>query len=296
MTTQTAPRGIHSIGDRAMLVGLHISQFNPVKTDRKITEEVAQQHGAEISMGRYAKSVIAANAVETLRKLSGEIRKEHARRTLPWAEDGARILTSAGYTAYADWMRDANERWDAEVVKFLANWDTFVADARQKLNGLFDPADYPTVDQLRAKFKFRWIVRPVPEAQDFRVNLGNLEVSAIRQEMEAASAATVQNAMRDVWDRMRDVVRSMADRLKAFDQNAPKEHPFRDTLVTNIADLLEVLPALNLTGDQNVTRFYEEMQALVKFPAQELRDSAWKRDDVAARADAILSQMQQFIA
>lgn len=296
--TQTieTPRGIRSISDRAMLVGLHIAQFNPVKTDKKITEEVAQQHGSEVTMGRYAKSVIAKGAVDALRKLAGEIRKEHARRTLPWAEDGARILTSSGYTAYADFMHQSQGRWDAEVGKFLAQWDTFVDDARVKLNGLFNPDDYPNASAIRAKFSFRWTVRPVPAAEDFRVNLGNLEVSAIRAEIDATTQATIQNAMRDVWERMRDVVRNMADRLKAYDPEAPNAHPFRDSLVSNIAELLEVLPALNLTQDPALDRFMIEMGELTKHSAQELRDRAWARDDISGRAQAILDQMSQFVA
>lgn len=289
-------QGIHNIADRAMLVGLNISQFNPTKTDKKITAEVAQQHGSDESMGRYAKNVIAKQAVDALRKLAGEIRKEHHRRTLPWAEDGARILTSAGYTEYSDWMRGAHAQWDAEVAKFLDQWDTFVADARTRLNGAFDEADYPSLPAVKAKFNFRWKVRQVPQAVDFRVELGASEVSAIRQEIEAENRATIENAMRDVWERMHDVVGSMAKRLKEYDPEKPAAHPFRDTLVSNIAELVDILPALNLTQDPHVVAFTTEMLALTKCTAQELRDSQWKREDVGARANAILAQMSQFVA
>ena len=287
---------INTIGDRAMLVGLSISQFNPTKTDKKITAEVAQAHGSDESMGRYAKNVIAKEAVDALRKLAGEIRKEHGRRTLPWAEDGARILTNTGFDEYSNWMRGANAKWDAEVEKFLGSWDSFVADARLKLNGAFDAADYPSLEAVRAKFSFRWKVRPMPEAKDFRVNLGDEHVAAIRFAMEAESRAVVEQAMRSVWEQMRDVVKSMAERLKAYDPEKPAAHPFRDTLVTNIAELVDVLPALNLTNDPNVAKFTAEMQELTKHKAQDLRDHAWKRDDAATRAEAILNQMSQFIA
>ncbi len=287
---------INSIADRAMLVGLRISQFNPTKTDKKISAEVAQTHNSDASMGRYAKSVIAKEAVEKLRKLAGEIRGEHARRTLPWAEDGSRILTSVGYSDYADWMRGANDKWDAEVLRFIGSWDDFVADARVKLNGMFNAADYPSKEELPSKFSFRWTVRPIPVAEDFRVNLAGTEIRAIRDSIEAEGKATIANAMQDVFERMKSVVYSMAERLKAFDPNEPGAHPFRDSLVTNIQDLLQVLPALNLTGDARIAKFTAEMNDLVQFDAKELRDNAWKRNDVAARADAILDQMNQFVA
>lgn len=258
-----------SISDRAILVSLNISQFNPERRSPPI-----------------------AAALKTLRTLAGDIRKEHHRRTLPWAE-GARILTSIGYDAYAEWMRGANTKWDAEVEKFLIQWDGFVAEERQKLGVIFHPNDYAAG---REEFKFRWKIRPVPEAQDFRVELGELEIGAIKAEMQNEQREVVQAAMMDVWTRMRDVVGSMADRLKQYDPENPAAHPFRDTLVTNIAELVAVLPALNLTDNEDVKRFTEEMQALTRHTAQELRDHAWKRDDVAQRAQTILDQMSQFVA
>ena len=287
---------ITNIADRAMLVGLRISSFNPTKTDKKISAEVASAHNADASMGRYAKSVIAKEAVEALRKLAGEIRSEHARRTLPWSEDGSRILTSVGYDEYAKFMRAANDRWDAEVQRFIASWDDYVADARVKLNGMFNASDYPTRSELPDKFSFRWTVRPIPTADDFRVSLGADEIACVKFQIAADEKAACDNAMRDVYDRIKATVGTMAERLKAYDPNTPSAHPFRDSLVTNISDLLDVLPALNLVNDPAIVTFTNEMRELVKSDAQTLRDNAWIRNDVATRADAILQQMNQFVA
>jgi len=294
--TATTQNSIQNISDRAMLVGLTIRQFNPVKTDKVITAEVAQQHGSEVTMGRYAKSVIAKSACDTLRKLAASIRQEHYRRTLPWSEDGARILTSTGYQQYSDWMRDAHAQWDSAVSDFLADWDSFVRDARIKLNGLFRDSDYPSASALANKFEFRWTVRPVPVADDFRVTMSATEVSAIRNDISAGLQSAVQDAMKDVWGRMRDVVAAMAARLRAYDPNNPSAAPFRDTLVSNISDLLDVLPSLNLTSNPAMDRFMADMRELVRVDAQTLRDNAWTREDTAVRAEAIINQMSQFIS
>jgi hypothetical protein len=294
--TATQPT-ITNIADRAMLVNVSIRQFNPVKTDKKVTQEVATQHGSEVSMGRYAKSVVAKESLDTLRKLAGEIRQEHYRRTLPWAEDGARILTSAGYFAYAEYMRDAQAKWDPAVSEFLNSWDRYVSEARAKLGTLYDPSDYPSVRELRGKFEFRYAVRPVPTASDFRVSLGSEEVSAIRAEIQSTLDASVHNAMRDVWGRMRDVVGKMAERLRAYDPNNASAAPFRDSLVSNITELLEVVPSLNLTGDAAVTDFAARIrQDLTGFDAQALRDNMFTREDVAQRAESIYNQMAAFIS
>lgn len=289
-------QGIQNISDRAMLVGLTIRQFNPVKTDKTITQEVADKHGSEVSMGRYAKSVIAKSACDTLRRLASSIRLEHYRRTLPWSEDGARILTSAGYNEYSEWMRKSHDEWDAAVITFLADWDGFVSDARIKLNGLFRADDYPTRTQLEGKFAFRWTVKPVPVGNDFRVVLGATEVAAIRNDIEAGLQLTIQEAMKDVWGRMRDVVQNMATRLRAYDPHNPGANPFRDSLVGNIIEMIEILPSLNLTQDREMERLMSEMKRLTEVDGKTLRDNMIVREDVAQRAEAILSQMSQFVA
>ena len=289
-------KGIEDIASRAMLVSLNISQFSAMKTDKKITAEVAVAHGADVNMGRYAKSVIEKKSLDKLRRLAGEIRSEHYRRTLPWSEDGARILTSSGYQEYTAFMRKSSDAWDSEVSEFLDGWQSFVSDARVKLNGMFNPADYPPIEKVAAKFRFRTSVKPVPVADDFRVALGANEVSSIRAELESSMADTVELAMQAVWTQMRDVVAKMAERLKAYNPAKPGDAPFRETLVTNITELLEVLPSLNLTNDANVARFTDSIRDLVQFDAQALRDNQWKRDDTAKRADAILADMSAFIS
>lgn len=289
--------GIASLADRAMLVGLTIRQFNPTVTDKQITEETNAQHGVTGDMGQYKKSLIVKDRIKPITKFAGEVRAEHYRRTLPWAEDGARILTSEGYFEYAAWMRDQQAKWNGELVPaFVAAWDSVVSEARGKLGNAFRQSDYLTARELERKFDFRWSVRPVPIADDFRVALSVGEVAAIRSDITAGLEATVQQAMQDVFARMRDVVGKMAERLKAFDPNKPAAAPFRDTLVSNIVDLLDVLPSLNLTNDPAVTAFTRQMEELTRFDAQTLRDNMYTREDIAKRADSIYSAMSAFVA
>jgi hypothetical protein len=193
-------------------------------------------------------------------------------------------------------MRQREADWTPLVESFIAAWPGYVDDSRQRLNGLFNSADYPSTAELRRRFSFRWTVRPVPTAGDFRVELGAAEVDAIRQQITDGLNATVQAAMVDVWNRIKTVVSAMAERLRAYDPAKPGAAPFRDSIVGNIRELLEVLPSLNLTNDPNVSRFADEMRALCAVDAQALRDNMFTREDVAARAEAMLDQMRQFVA
>lgn len=287
---------IQSIADRAMLVRMTIRRFSAAKTDKKVTKEVADNHNADQTMGNYRKNLISKDPLKDIALIESNTRLEYYRVTLPWDQDGSRILTSDAYFKFAEYMRAQQAKWDEAVEVFISNWDSHVADAKVKLNGLFNPADYPDKTRLRRKFAIEWDVRPVPTAADFRVNLGAEEIATVKKQIEASVQATVDNAMQDVWKRLQSVVAKMSERLKAYDPQNPGVHSFRDSLVTNISDMLELVPSLNLTGDSNVARFCDDIRAGLIVSPQTLRDSDATRNDVARRADEILAKMEAFIA
>jgi len=288
-----------TLADRAVLVNLSISGWSAAKSDKKVNHEVATKHGNAENMGNYRKCLLAKEAIKTVKDITARAREEHYRVTLPWRDSGDRILSSAGYFQYSETMRRIQQEWETAVDTFCANYPQFVQDARVKLNGLFNEADYPKLAEIRGKFSFKFEVLPVPAADDFRVNLGDAEITRIKTQIADAAEQQMQRAMRDVWQRMHDVIAAMSDRLKVFKRNpdGSTEHPFRDTLVSNITDLLDIIPVLNLTSDPAITQFADEMRAgLTKYSAQQLRDAEYARTDTAARADEILNKMAAFIA
>lgn len=288
-----------NLTDRALMVNLSISQWSAAKSDKKINREVADSHGSDESMGNYRKALIARESIQTVTKLTGSIRSEHYRLTLPWRDSGDRVLSSVGYFAYVEKMRAFERDWNRAVSEFCANYAGYVADARTKLNGLFDAADYPSEAEIRGKFSFKLEINPLPAVDDFRVQLGSEEIARIQQEFQSNAKTQIDRAMGDVWNRLQDVVSKMAERLKAYKvrPDGKVENPFRDTLVTNITDLLDIVPSLNLTGDANIETFAREIrESLTVYSPEQLREAEYRREDVANRADEILNKMSAFIA
>lgn len=287
-----------NIAERAMMVNLSISQWTAVKNDRKVTREVADAHGSQEDMGKFAKSLVAKETLEDIRRIASTARLTHYKRTLPWKDGGDRVLSSAGYFAYGEEMREYQRAFGQAVDKFCAGYDAAREDARIKLNGLFDESDYPDTSNIRSKFALVFDIGPMPEAADFRVDLGTEETARIKAQIENDSRAMLDKAMRSVWERLADVVTRMSDRLKAYAilPSGKVDNAFRDSLVTNIVDVLDLLPTLNLTDDTNMTQFAHDIRAsLTAYTPAQLRESESLRADVALRADEILSKMSQFL-
>jgi hypothetical protein len=272
--------------NKAMLVRLSISQWTAKKYDKKVSKEVADKYGTDQERGRYNKVLVAKAELEKINKAASAARTFHYEQTLPWQDDGARILPSANYMHYTQAMRELRREFENAVSTFIDNYSSLVDDARWQLNGLFNANDYPALNRIGKKFAFEVKVDPMPTAADFRVDLQATEVDRIRQEIEHRATQATNEAMQDLWNRLHDVVSKMAERL------GTKDAIFRDSLVENVHDLVDLLPRLNLTGDARLEALRQEVAAkLTRHGPQTLRENRQARRETARAAEDILQAM-----
>lgn len=286
-----------SLTERAMLIALNISQWAARKHDRKISDEVAKAHGARrdsSDVGRYNKVLIAKEHLKPIQDIVGSARKQHEFLTLPWSDEGSRILSAEGYLLYAEQFRVYKDKFQAAVSNFLDIYDSCLSEAQVRLNSMFRPEDYPTRTQLAAKFSFDTKVTPLPSAEDFRVtSLGQEDLHKIRREIEERVKTEIAAAAKDPWRRIYDAVTHVSARLKEYDGKA--KGSFRDSLIGNLRELVAVLPSLNITGDGGLSVMAERLDSdLCQWEAQALRESDSLREQVAASADSILKQMAEY--
>ena len=74
------------------------------------------------------------------------------------------------------------------------------------------------------------------------------------------------------------------------------EHPFRDSVVTNLVKLVDVLPKLNVTADPELERLAAQVRASLLVDPQELRKSESVRIETATRAAAIAHVMGAYMS
>lgn len=274
------------LSERAMLVRLEISQWTARKHDKRATETVETHYGAH-NAGRFNKVLIAEEAIKAVAKTANAARTFHYENTLPWTDEGYRILPAKNFTSYSAKMRELHADFDKSVEELAANYNVLVEDARQRLNGLFNPADYPR--DIRSRFGFGTSITPIPTADDFRVPLNSEVLQEIQQELEARLQQATQEAHQDLYRRLATVIGHVADRL------GDKEAIFRDSLIDNVRELCELLPRLDIVGDPDLQRIRAEAERkLLKHSPQELRESPAARRQTAKDASAILNALEGF--
>jgi hypothetical protein len=286
-----------SLSSRAMLCGLSIRMWSAQKHDRELSEEIATRHGAQADAGRYHKVLLPNEALTEIRKIVSQARSEHHFMTLPWDDNGYRVLPAAAYMDHTAKMRGLANQFTPAVEALAQQFEQLVAEAKVRLGGLFRADDYPTPRELRSKFSFETRVMPLPDAGDFRVALGDEEKDRIKRQITVAVEASLQVASRELWQRLYEAVKHMADRVGAYKVTEEGvEHPFRDSVVTNLVKLVEVLPKLNVTRDGELERMTEQVRASLLVDPKQLRESESVRTETANAATLIADRMAIYMS
>lgn len=275
-----------SLSEKAMLVRLSISQWTGRKYDKTVSEHVAQEYQTDLAAGRYNKVLVAENAIKAIAKIATECRTFHYNNTLPWSDSGDRMLPSANYLPYTQKVQEFKQKFESAAADFIDAYPVLVQDAKARLNGMFNPSDYPSIDKIAGKYGFDVGVMPLPDSADFRVSLLDSEVANIRQQIENRTMQAQNLALQDLWNRLHDAVSHMADKL------SDKDSIFRDSLTQNLIDLCELLPRLNVFNDSNLENMRQAIeQRLCGTKPQELRDNPAARKAIAKDAEEILNRM-----
>jgi hypothetical protein len=297
--TATAPAS-NVLSTKAVLASLNISTWTARRADATVTDEVHKQHNASQDAGRYWKRLIDKSAMAAIGSAKSKARDFHYLHTLPWRDDGSRVLPTALFIDYARAMKEFRLEFEAAAETFCREYPGFIDRARRDLNGMFNAADYPDADSIRAKFGFDVTIMKCPDANDdFRTSIPEEFVDDLRSDLEAKMRDVVNGTLRDAGARVIELVGRMADRLKSYQpatDDAPAKNPFRDSTVENVQELATLLPAFNLTGDPKLAKIIDGVRALATFDADQLRQNDSARMTAAAKADAILADVSSFIA
>ncbi len=279
-----------NIASRAMLISLKIGKWTARKLDKSATQEVTVNHAAASDAGRFNKQIIDKNSLLPMVQIEGAARTYFYQHTLPWSDNGDRVLSSDNYFKVMTRLREFKADFMAAVDVFCRDYDMHRDRAKLHLNSLFKEADYPQAWEIREKFYMDFSVMPLPVAGDFRVAMSDDVVDEVRQEIEAQLTARVQGMVQSVWTELVGTVSHLRDRLQS-------DGKLFDSSLDNIVDLLDRLPGLNITNDADLDAVRKELRLLTAgLEMKDIKKDEALRASVIDKTNNILKQMQGFCA
>lgn len=279
-----------SIASSAMLVELSISTWTARKLDKKVSTKVDLDSGAKTKVVNANKNLMAGTGVlDTIVKYAANARAWHLSQTLPWTDNGSRLLPMSNFVNYKKQLGELEANYEALVDKFIVAYPNLVSAAAFQLGTLFDRNEYPDENSLKRKFKFTYSFFPVPTAGDFRIDINEEAKAEIIANCNSAYEDRLNNAMREAWSRLHDCLSRMSERLT--DNADGSRKIFRDSLVENGVELVSMLKHLNITQDPQLEQARRDLQSAIgHHDLESLRDNSNAREVVKMKVDTILSK------
>ena len=280
----------------ALLCEFNSSVWTARSLDRKKSDDVVSGAGAkQKGAARVNKNLLAGRPeLEEIASLVGAARTYVYDNTLPWSNNGQRLLVTTRLPKFDARMQEFKEEFDNKVEGFVNVYPTLITAQAMALGDMFNRAEFPLASEIRTKFAFSFDYLPVPASGDLRVDIGTQAQEELRARLEHMAVVRVENAMAEINEKLSTHLRRMADRLTTDtkpDTGEEVARRFTDTLVSGALELCDLVADYNVTGDKTLAQARTMLEsALNGVTAQTLRDDPAKREDVRSAVNDILNK------
>jgi hypothetical protein len=222
---------------------------------------------------------------------AAKARLYHNQTTLSWSDKGARLLPTSLFMDYKSNMNVYQQNMNTMIEDFYVNYADLIDLAKHHMGDLFNPYDYPSIEELRNKFGFRLVFSPLPEGGDFRLDIPKADMDELGQQYESAFNDRLKDAMREPWEKLHKTLIHISEKLTDIEGDDETKKRYHDTLITNAQELCGLLTHLNVTKDpllENARRSLELTMLGVDIEA--IKESPDVRSSVKAKVDDILKK------
>jgi hypothetical protein len=280
-----------SIGSSAMLVELKISCWTGRKKDKSASATVTSQNYADKGTASVNKKLLGnCDELTAIHKFVANTRNINYDATMPWSDLGQRLLTMPVYFKHHGILTGLQAEFYIKRDTFCDNYTWEISRAQARLGDLFRREDYPSEESIRSKFSFTISYIPLPDAGDFRIDIGNEQQQVLKDHYSEYYNKQLVSAMNDVWQRTYKALANMSDRLDYSGDD--KKKIFRDSLVDNVIDMVELLTVCNVTGDSQMSAMANKLDdALRGVTPDGLRENETLRVETKRAVDEAIKSL-----
>jgi hypothetical protein len=291
-TTINLEQSAPSISSSAMLVEINRRRWNGYAQNKEATENLKAQYNAGRKSARVNQTLLIKEPLfDQVNTLYGAISTVLYHYTMPWLDRGPRLLTTPCFFEFNKQVTGLiNEVEQVALPAFFADYPNMIARAgsTDRLGDLFNPDHYPDVETLKTHYSITLKYAPVPDAGDFRVDVGHEALQMLRSSYETYYQDQLKSAYADVWTRTHEALTNMSKRLEG-----EKKQLFRDTLVSNVEDMVALLDQFNITDDPNMRRAKARIEQTLRGVTPEaLREDDSYRLDTKRKVDQLLKEFE----
>lgn len=218
----------------------------------------------------------------------------------PWGERGWGIIPITLYDSSKDILAKLIENVRVADQFACDNFDNWKRDAELDLGEMFNDSDYPTSGEFTRRFRVNLEISPVPIRIPSNLLYGLIEEDktadreAIREmikKVEADNLRCVTEACaKRVFDATKHIIEGIEHKQKPKKPGSKRDNNYRDSLIGNIWDLVQLLPELNLADSSEIADLHTQLKKkiLAKLDVENIT-----RQDKKKRMKAEHSRMRE---
>lgn len=280
---------IPSLRDKGITVHLSRRLYNPYKYDSAATEAAETQMGTHRA-GRFSKRLLR-NCVELKRaqQAYNTVYDFVIQNTLPWMDDGVRVLPNDLYLDFCQGVAQRKAAAEQAVKGLYEVWDQAVAKDRDFLGNMWNFHDYPTKEDMMAKWGIRITFAPIPTSTDFRIDMDDEDKRQLDEAVQEVQDQAGEYLLKEILK----PVAAMADKLAV--PIGAEGAIFRDSLVTNLQEVAARAKKLNINDDSRVSEIVGQIEKITKnVTPNTLRESQAVRSMTSQAMASMRTKISQY--
>jgi hypothetical protein len=296
------PNHVISLATSAVLVSAEVSVWSATKQDRLISNEVTTAKKADHSAGRYVKNLLADDPThKQLLNYRQTVYNWLRRSTYDWS-GSLRLLPVINLPKFKAEFHQHEKSYFALRDAFLDKYPTIVSNMAFKQGDMFDRSEYPSVDQIKDKFRIRLYVAEVPTS-DYRCSIAeDLAEDLKLTYQKQINDEIVPQVMADIASQFIEVMESIShccgvDEISSSSTGEvkTKKRKIYDTTIEKARGLCETFREFNLTNDADLEKASVSLENVLRgVGADDIRESDAVRESVRKGVDDILTKYGVF--
>ena len=296
------PNHVISLSTSAVLVNAEVSVWSATKQDRVISNEVTTAKKADHSAGRYVKNLLADDPThKQLLNYRQTVYNWLRRSTYDWS-GSLRLLPVVNLMKFKAEFHQHEKSYFALRDAFLDRYPTIVSNMAFKQGDMFDRSEYPSVDQIKDKFRIRLYVAEVPTS-DYRCSIADDLAEDLKLTYQKqVNEEIVPQVMADISNQFMEVMESIShccghDEIgySADGEVKTKKRKIYEGTIEKARALCDTFRGFNLTNDEELAKASESLKNVLNgVDAEDLRESDAVRESVKSGVDDILTKFSVF--
>jgi hypothetical protein len=271
--------------------------FSWLGTQRKLsdmqTKQAADTFNAATDLVTASKRLIdTKNATyRTLTALKSQASSYWRSMTLPYPQEGIRLMKQSDVAAFEDKMREFKEQLAAAAANLQLEYESIKDAAREKLGDLFNPGDYPPT--LEGVFDVKWEYPPVEPPNylmTFNPELYHQEQSRVQQRFETA----VMLAEDAFAEQLQEMISHLIERLT--DEPDGTKKTFKASAIENFQEFYQNFQRMNVRSNAQLEGLIRQANELVSgIDVKDLRKNTGLRQNLTTQMSSVKTALDSLI-